>query len=243
MTEQGWTLNRETCRVSNLRALESFVNINSDAPTLELGRGLQQPTTYGVDGMPRIMAFAGSARRESFNRKLVATAAIKARTLGADVTLVELADYPIPLFDGDLEAVEGIHDNATKLRQLMLDHDALLIACPEYNGSITPLLKNVIDWTSRPADGVAMSAAYRGKVAGLLSASPGSLGGMRGLVHVRAILSGMGVLVVPGDMSLGGAHSAFSDNGALIDDKSNARLERILSTLISTTAALSSATS
>lgn len=193
----------------------------------------------GANGeMIRILAFAGSVRRDSFNKKLAATAAAKAQKLEADVTLVDLVDYPMPLFDGDLEAAGGVPDNAVKLRKLMLEHDALLIACPEYNGSLTPLLKNVIDWTSRPADGIGVTAAYTGKVAGLCSASPGGLGGMRGLVHVRAILSGMGVLVVPGDLSVGGAHAAFGENGALTDTRLSGRLDTLVRTLIATTSAL-----
>ncbi len=188
--------------------------------------------------MIRILAFAGSSRRDSFNRKLVTYSASKARTLGAEVTLVDLADYPIPLYDGDLEAAEGIPEYAQKLRHLMLEHEALMISCPEYNGSITPLLKNVIDWTSRPSDGIGMTAAYKGKVAALFSASPGALGGMRGLVHVRAILSGIGVLVIPGDVSVGVAHQAFGEDGAVIDERLEGRLENTVQSLISTTSAL-----
>lgn len=188
--------------------------------------------------MIRILAFAGSARRDSFNRKLASCAAAKARAGGAEVTLVELADYPMPLFDGDLEAAEGAPENAAKVRTLMLEHDAFLIACPEYNGSITPLLKNVIDWTSRPFEGIGMTAAYRGKVAALCSCSPGGLGGMRGLVHVRAILGGMGVLVVPGDVSVGGAHKAFGNDGTLVDERPDQRLQAQVENLIATTSAL-----
>lgn len=188
--------------------------------------------------MTRILAFAGSARRDSFNKKLVTTAAAKARELGADVTLIDLADYPIPLYDGDLEAADGLPENVTKLRDLMLEHDGLLISCPEFNGSITPLLKNTIDWTSRPGGDVGTSAAYKGKVAGLLSASPGGLGGMRGLVHVRAILGGMGVFVVPGDVSVGSAYSAFAEDGSLTDEKLDGRLGVAVKTLVDAATAL-----
>lgn len=188
--------------------------------------------------MTRILAFAGSARRDSFNKRLVAVAAAKARKAGAEVTLADLADFPLPIYDGDLEAGEGVPENAASFRRLLMEHDALLIACPEYNGSITPLLKNVIDWTSRPADGVATSAAYRGKVAGLISASPGGLGGMRGLVHVRAILSGMGVLVIPGDLAVGAAHKAFGELDALADERLDGRLDAQMAALVRTTSAL-----
>ena len=191
--------------------------------------------------MPRILVFAGSARRDSFNKKLAALAAARAREQGAEVTLVDLADYSMPLYDGDLEADDGIPVNAVKLRELMLEHDALLLSCPEYNGSMTPLLKNVIDWTSRSDGSVGMSAAYKGKIAALLSASPGGFGGMRGLVHVRAILSGIGVLVVPGDVSVSGAHSAFTDDGTLADPKLAARLDKAVANLIETTSKLRAA--
>lgn len=188
--------------------------------------------------MIRIMAFAGSSRRDSWNKKLVAVAAAKARNLGAEVTLVDLADFPIPLYDGDLESANGVPENAAKLRTLMIEHDALMIACPEYNGSITPLLKNVIDWTSRPTDGIPTSAAYRGMIAALLSTSPGALGGMRGLVHVRAILSGMGVLLVPGDVAVGGAHQALGGSESISDQRLDSRLEAQVKTLIATASAL-----
>ncbi len=188
--------------------------------------------------MIKILAFAGSSRSGSFNKKLVAIAAAKVEKSGAEVTLVDLADYPAPQYDGDLEESEGIPENAVKLRTMIMEHDALLISCPEYNGSITPLLKNIIDWTTRPDDSVGMSAAYKGKIAGLLSASPGGFGGMRGLVHVRTILSGIGVLVIPGDVSVAAAHTAFDADGALSDEKLNARLDGAVKKLIATTSAL-----
>ncbi len=188
--------------------------------------------------MIKILAFAGSARRDSQNNKLASVAASRAAQLGAKVTLVDLADYPMPLYNGDEEDAGGLPEKALQLQQLMLDHDALLISCPEYNGSITPLLKNVIDWTSRPAAGVAGGSATRGKVAALLSTSPGALGGLRGLVHVRAILCGIGALVVPGDLAVGSAFQAFAEDGTLTDVKLAARLDTLLQTLIHTATAL-----
>ena len=187
---------------------------------------------------PEILAFAGSARRDSFNKKLVTYAASRCRELGAAVTLVDLAEYPMPLYDGDLEAAEGLPENAVKLRAMMLEHDGLLLSCPEYNGSITPLLKNVIDWCSRPSEDVGMTAAYRGKVACLTSASPGALGGMRGLVHVRAILSGVGMHVVPGDVAVGGAHEMFDGEGGMTDERTAGRLQKTLAGFVETLQAL-----
>ena len=140
-----------------------------------------------------------------------------AREAGAEVTPLELADYPMPIMDEDLEAAEGLPANALKLKDLFKAHDGFLVSCPEYNGSITPLLKNTIDWLSRPREGEAQLACFGGKVAGLFGASPGGLGGLRGLVHVRAILSGIGTHVVPAQFALGGAHEAFNPDGSLAD--------------------------
>jgi len=173
---------------------------------------------------PKILAFAGSARSGSYNHRLVQVAAEGARAAGAEVTVVDFKDYRLPLFDEDLEKEQGPPENAKKLKQLFLDHDGLLIAAPEYNSSITPLLKNTIDWVSRPAEGEPPLAAYQGKVAALMSASPGGLGGLRGLVHVRAILSSIGVIVLPNQVAVGSAYNAFSDDGQLQDEKQHAKV-------------------
>ena len=144
----------------------------------------------------------------------------------------------MPLYDGDLEQRDGLPENAKKMRSLMLEHDALLISCPEYNGSITPLLKNVIDWMSRSHDGIGGRQIYGGKVAGLLAASPGGLGGIRGLAHIRTLLGGIGVMVVPGDVSVPGAMKAFADDGSLVDEKLEKRVHNLVQTLCATTGAL-----
>ncbi len=173
----------------------------------------------------RILTFAGSARTDSYNALLVQVAAEGARTAGADVTVLNLKDYPLPLFDQDIEQEQGTPENATKLKQLFLDHDGLLISSPEYNSSITPVLKNTIDWVSRPAEGEPMFAAFQGKVAALMAASPGGLGGLRGLVHVRSILSSMGVIVLPDQIAVSRAFEAFDDDGQLKDEKQRARVQ------------------
>ncbi len=135
----------------------------------------------------RILAFAGSTREGSFNKSLVRIAAEGARQAGADVTTIDLKDFPLPLFDQDLEVESGKPEAAKKLKTLMIEHDGFLIAAPEYNSSITAVLKNAIDWVSRPDEGEDAMAlkAFRGKVVTLMSASPGGLGGLRGLVHFR----------------------------------------------------------
>lgn len=167
---------------------------------------------------PRILAFAGSSRTGSYNYQLVQVAAEGARVAGADVTVLNLKQYPLPLFDQDLERTAGIPENAMKLKKLFLDHDGLLIASPEFNSSLTPLLKNCIDWVSRPAEGEGGLAAYRGKVAAIMATSPGGLGGLRGLAHVRSILSSIGVIVLPGQMALPRAFEAFDETGNIKDD-------------------------
>src|SRR5262249_36019959 len=151
--------------------------------------------------MPRIPAFAGSPRRDSFNKKPGPIAAKRAREAGAEVALIALKDFPLPLFDQDLEAEQGMPENGKKLKQLFIDHDGLLIAAPEYNSSITAVLKNAIDWVSRPAPGEPSLVAFRGKVATLMSASPGALRGLRGPVHVRSILGNIGGIVLPGQLA------------------------------------------
>src|SRR3954447_9781440 len=182
---------------------------------------------------PRILAFAGSLRRESFNKKLVSIAARAARDAGAEVTLIDLKDFPLPLFDQDLEAEQGTPENGRKLKQLFNDHDGLLVGSAEYNSSVTAALKNVIDWVSRPAAGEAPGAAFRGKVAALMSASPGALGGLRGLVHLRSILGNIGVIVLPDQVAVARAHEAFGPDGSLSDPKQQAGIEALGKTLAS----------
>ncbi|HRK77706.1 MAG TPA: NAD(P)H-dependent oxidoreductase [Thiobacillus sp.] len=186
--------------------------------------------------MPKILAFSGSIRRDAWNRKLIQAAVGAARAAGGDVTLIDLADYPLPLMNEDLETREGLPDNAQRLKALFKAHDALLIASPEYNSSIPPLLKNTIDWVSREWQGESGLAPYQNKVAAIMAASPGTFGGMRMLPHLRQILNTLGVLVLPGQFSLPHADRAFDEeNGAL---KSPARLHTLVLELVNTTAAL-----
>ena len=181
--------------------------------------------------VPRILAFAGSLRKDSFNKKLIRIAVAGAKSAGAEVTLIDLKDYPLPIYDGDLEAATGLPDHAVKLKKLFLEHDGLLWSCPEYNSSITAVLKNTIDWVSRPAPGEANLACYKGKAATLMSASPGALGGLRGLVHVRAILGNINVIVLPDQLAISKAHEAFNADGSLKDAKMQAGVEGLGRTL------------
>lgn len=181
--------------------------------------------------MARILAFAGSLRRDSFNKKLVKIAVEGARRAGAEVTLIDLKEYPMPIYDGDIEAATGIPEVGLKLKKLFIEHDGLLLSCPEYNSSITAALKNAIDWVSRPQPNEPSLVAFTGKVATLMSASPGALGGLRGLVHVRAILGNINVIVLPQQIAVNRAHEAFNDDGTLKDANQHAAIENLGKTL------------
>jgi NAD(P)H-dependent FMN reductase len=176
---------------------------------------------------PKILAFAGSTRAGSFNKQLVQVAVAGARAAGAEVTSLDLRDLPMPLYDGDLEAKEGIPPTAQKFKALMLAHQGLLISAPEYNSGISGVLKNAIDWASRSAPGEAPLACFVGKVAALMSASPGALGGLRGLVHVRSILGNIHVLVLPDQLVVPRAHEAFNPDGTLKEPKQRAAVEQL----------------
>ena len=177
--------------------------------------------------IPKILAFAGSSRRDSFNKKLVKIAAEGARLAGAEVTYVDFKDLSMPLFDEDLEAEQGIPENVKTFKALMKAHQGLLIACPENNSSITPLLKNAIDWATRPEPGEPGLICFRDKVAVIMSTSPGALGGLRGLVHVRAILGNIGVLVLPNQKGIAKAHEAFDENGQLKDEQQQEEIHQL----------------
>jgi chromate reductase, NAD(P)H dehydrogenase (quinone) len=192
-----------------------------------------------VSNTPKILAFAGSMRAASYNKMLVKIAAAGARAAGAEVTYIDLRDLPMPLFDEDLEAKAGIPENARKFKELMTAHQGLLIASPEYNSSITAVLKNAIDWASRPLPGEPSLAAFNNKVAAIMSASPGALGGIRGLVHLRSILGNINVIVLPDQKAIPKAFEVFNADGTMKDAKQQesvenlgAKLSNVLSKLI-----------
>jgi NAD(P)H-dependent FMN reductase len=179
-----------------------------------------------------ILAFAGSARKDSFNKKLAKLALQGAANAGATVTYLDFRDLPLPLFDEDLEAESGIPKNVISLKNLLKEHQGFLIACPEYNSSITPLLKNAIDWASRPMPQEAPLACFRNKTAALLATSPGKLGGLRGLTHVRAILGNIGVYVLPEQRAIPSAQEAFGADGTLKDAQENQAILHIGAKLV-----------
>lgn len=189
--------------------------------------------------MVKILVVPGSARRDSLNRKLAAAATEIAVDLGARTDLVGPEDLDLPLFDQDLEDASGLPAAARALKERFLAADGLLFVSPEYNSSITPLMKNVIDWVSRTEkEGEPPLAAYRGKAASLLAASPGALGGLRGLVHLRSILGNIGVFVTPTQFALGSASDKFADDGTLADEDAVRAVTRVVRELIDTASKL-----
>lgn len=178
--------------------------------------------------IPRILVFGGSLRRDSFNQKLAAIAAEGAREAGAEVTVIALRDFPLPVFDQDLEDASGKPEAAARLKAIFKEHHGLIIASPEYNSSITAALKNAIDWVSRAdRDDEPMLSALSGKSAVLCAASPGALGGLRGLVHLRSILGNIGITLLPDQIAVGNAYQAFSEDGSLTDPKQAARVKAL----------------
>lgn len=182
---------------------------------------------------PKIVVLAGSLRVASFNKKLAALAAEAARAAGAEVAVVDIRELDLPLFNQDIEDATGLPAGAKKLKALLRDCDGFLIASPEYNSSITAPLKNAIDWASREeSDDEPSLVAYTGKVAAICSASPGALGGLRGLVTLRSILSNIGVLVLPNQVTVSTAHEAFDENGQLKDARKAKQLAGLVARLV-----------
>jgi len=173
-----------------------------------------------------ILAFAGSARRGSWNRKVLEVAVAGARGAGAEVTVVNLGDYPMPIYHADWHEEHGVPAPMLELRRLMMAANGLLIASPEYNASITPLLKNTIDWLSQDVNGESGRAPFEGKVGGLMGAANGAFGTIRALPHVSSILSNLGVLMLP-VVAVPGVVTAFDETGAM----TNERMRLMVSTL------------
>jgi len=181
---------------------------------------------------PRMLVFAGSTRSASTNKKLARLAASEAEAAGGKVTLIDLREFPMPLYDGDLEAASGIPAEGLRFKALLKEHQGLLIASPEYNSSITGVLKNAIDWASRPEPGEPSLIAFKRKVALIMSASPGGLGGLRGLVHLRSILGNIDVLVLPEQIAISKAHESFAEDGSLKDPRQAEAVRKMTQRLV-----------
>ena len=182
---------------------------------------------------PRILVFAGSTRSGAYSGK---TADIAQRDLalkGAEVTRISLADYPLPLMDEDLEREKGVPENAVRLARMIASHDGFLIATPEYNGSMPPLLKNAIDWVSRvKGDGGRSLRPYSGKVAAICSSSDGHFAGIRSAAHLRAVLSHIGVEVISPQCSVPFGANAFDKDGEFTEERPRKAMDKVCATLV-----------
>lgn len=179
-----------------------------------------------------ILVFAGSVRRDSLNRKLALVAAQAVDGAGGRATLLELADYPLPIYDGDLEAESGPPQNAFRLQEVMGAHAGFIVVSPEYNHSIPALLKNTLDWVSRTPR-VRGSNPFAGKVAGLMATSPGALGGLQGLDTVQRVLATVGAMVLPRMVAVPHGDKAFDGDGRLVDEASTRRVGELAAEVVS----------
>lgn len=189
---------------------------------------------------PRILALAGSLRAGSYNRRVLAVATDGARAAGADVTGIDLRDFPLPVYDADLESASGLPEAALALKERFRAAEGLLVASPEYNSAISGTLKNVFDWVSRPAPGEKPLACFKGKVAALCAASTGALGGIRGLASVRVVLGNLGLVLLPDQVALPKAAEAFDAEGSLLDPARRKSLLELGAALARATRALRS---
>ena len=180
-----------------------------------------------TNSSPRILAFAGSARRASYNRQLLTVAVAAAQAAGATVTVVDLNEFVLPLYNGDLEDAQGQPEAAQRLVALIAAHDALLIASPEYNSQITPLLKNTLDWCSRAEDN-----PFPGRVGAVISASPGPYGGIRSAAMAHQLLDRLGVLMIPATCNLIKAGEAFDEKGQLKNERNLQQVRKVVQALV-----------
>jgi len=200
--------------------------LNGPIRCILAGNGGVNGVTH-VTAKPRILAFSGSLREGSYNQQIVNIAADGARKAGADVTVLHLRELPLPVYDADLETESGLPENARTIKELMKAHQGFLIASPENNSTLSAALKNAIDWASRPDGDETPLECFKDKTAVIMAASPGALGGLRGLVHLRAILTSIGVLVLPDQKAIPKVHDGLDGNGALTDAAQQAAIENL----------------
>ena len=182
---------------------------------------------------PRLLFISGSTREKSFNKRLAKLGERIADANGIAGTFADLGDYPMPIYNGDLEAAEGVPENARKLKALMKVHSGVFIASPEYNASFSPLLKNAIDWVSHTRDeGETPLEVYKTRVFALGAASPGGMGGLRGLSQLRLVLEiGLGALVLPDQFAVPRAAEAFDEHGHLKNKDSQETFKQLIQKL------------
>ena len=181
---------------------------------------------------PKILAFAGSTRKESFNKRLAKIALLAADSAGADTTFIDLRDYNMPLYCDDLLHEHGMPDGVIAFKEMLKSHNGFIIASPEYNGSLTGTLKNAIDWATIKADGEERMACWNGKIAGLISASPGGLGGIRGLAHLRTILAGIGTFVLPSHLAVGNSTENLQSDKQITNENLQKQLQALSNEMV-----------
>lgn len=173
-----------------------------------------------MENKPKILAFAGSLRKASYNKRIARIVAEGATVAGAEVTFIDLNDYSLPVYNADYHESGGFPENAIKLQRTLNQHDGLIVSSPEYNGSLPGGLKNAIDWASRESEEFALGQVFRGKYAAITTASPGAFGGLRCLGHLRSVLSILLVTVLPTEFAVAKAHTLFEgDDGEILDEK------------------------
>jgi NAD(P)H-dependent FMN reductase len=168
---------------------------------------------------PKILAFAGSLRKHSFTKRVLKTAVKGAEKAGAEVTYIDLHDYPMPIYNLDDHETNGFDENALGFQGLLTQHDGLLIASPEYNGSLPAALKNAIDWASRPSGRYERRDVFPGKFAAMMAVSPGSFGGVRSLAHLRGVLTSVGVNVLASEIAVPFVDDKFAGNDEQMTDE------------------------
>lgn len=182
---------------------------------------------------PKILAFAGSLRKHSFNRRVLRAAIEGAEAAGAEVTLVDLRDYPMPVYNQDDQDAFGFDANALKFQHLIFEHEGLLIASPEHNGSFPAALKNVIEWASRRNDSFEGGRVFLGRVAAMMSAAPNAFGGVRSLAHLRGVLTSVGVYVLPTEIAVPFVGDKFDGDGEeMTDERVRRSLEALGASLV-----------
>jgi len=178
--------------------------------------------------MTQLLVFSGSSRTESFNLRLAVQLASFAEHEDAEVSLVDLRDFDLPIYNGDLEDTKGLPRAAKRLKKLLQDNTGLIIACPEYNGFMTPLLVNAIAWCTRSEDASVDLSGFAEKTVLIVSASPGPGGGSRANTHLKTMLSGIGSIVFPQTLTVPSAYNAFDDQGEFLDDSMKKRAKRLI---------------